>query len=122
MPELLGEAAAGRKQSRHEYLYWEFVGQTAVRSGDWKAIQTKPNGPWELYNLAADVSERNDLAAKNPEILTRLQGYAKAAHTPVAEGTFARTDLHERDRAAKFGGAAPPAKAKGKKKGGSDSP
>ena len=122
VPELLGEAAAGRKQSRHEYLYWEFVGQTAVRSGDWKAIQTKPNGPWELYNLAADVSERNDLAAKNPEILTRLQGYAKAAHTPVAEGTFARTDLHERDRAAKFGGAAPPAKAKSKKKGGSDSP
>lgn len=116
VPELLGESAAGRKQARHEYLYWEFVGQTAVRSGDWKAIQMKPDAPWELYNLATDVSEANNLAARNPDVLARLQGYARAAHTPVVEGTFARTDLHERDRAAKFGGNAPSQKAKGRKK------
>ena len=116
VPELLGEAAAGRKQARHEYLYWEFVGQTAVRAGDWKAIRMKPDAPWELYNLANDVGERHDLAARHPDVLTRLQAYAKAAHTPVVEGTFSRTDLHERDRAAKFGGNPPPAKAKSKKK------
>ena len=40
-PELIGESAAGRRQEKHEYLYWEFVGQTAVRSGNWKAIQPK---------------------------------------------------------------------------------
>ncbi len=116
VPELLGESAAGRKQGRHEYLYWEFVGQTAVRAGDWKAIRMKPDAPWELYNLASDVSERNDLAARHPDVLARLQAYAKAAHTPVVEGTFSRTDLHERDRAAKFGGNPPPEKKKSKKK------
>ncbi len=116
VPELLGETAAGRKQGRHEYLYWEFVGQTAVRAGDWKAIRMKPDAPWELYNLASDVSERNDLAARHPDVLARLQAYAKAAHTPVVEGTFSRTDLHERDRAAKFGGNPPPEKKKSKKK------
>lgn len=116
VPELLGEAAAGRKQARHEYLYWEFVGQTAVRAGDWKALRMKPEAPWELYHLASDVSEQNDLAARHPDVLARLQGYAKAAHTPVVEGTFSRTDLHERDRAAKFGGNPPPEKKKSKKK------
>jgi arylsulfatase A-like enzyme len=116
LPELIGESAAGRRQEKHEYLYWEFVGQTAVRSGDWKAIQPKAGAAWELYDLKNDVSERNDLAARHPDILARLQGYAKAAHAPVVEGTFTSTELHERDRAAKFGGNPPPAKGKGKKK------
>jgi arylsulfatase A-like enzyme len=117
VPELLGAAAAGRPQAQHKYLYWEFVGQIAVREGDWKAIQPKAGAPWELYDLARDVSERQDLAARHPDVLARLQGYAREAHTPVVEGTFASTDLHERDRAAKFGGNPPPAKAKARKKG-----
>jgi arylsulfatase A-like enzyme len=117
VPELLGEQAAGRPQAKHKYLYWEFVGQVAVREGDWKAIQPKAGAPWELYDLARDVSERDDLAARQPDVLARLQGYAREAHTPVVEGTFASTDLHERDRAAKFGGNPPSAKAKARKKG-----
>jgi arylsulfatase A-like enzyme len=117
VPELLGAAAAGRPQAQHKYLYWEFVGQVAVREGNWKAIQPKAGAPWELYDLARDVSERQDLAARHPDVLARLQGYAREAHTPVVEGTFASTDLHERDRAAKFGGNPPPAKAKARKKG-----
>jgi arylsulfatase A-like enzyme len=117
VPELLGAAAAGRPQAQHKYLYWEFVGQIAVREGDWKAIQPKAGAPWELYDLARDVSERNDLAARHPDVLARLQGHAGQAHTPVVEGTFTSKELHERDRAAKFGGNPPPAKAKARKKG-----
>ena len=117
VPELLGAAAAGRPQAQHKYLYWEFVGQVAVREGNWKAIQPKAGAPWELYDLARDVSERNDLAARHPDVLARLQGHAGQAHTPVVEGTFTSTELHERDRAAKFGGNPPPAKAKARKKG-----
>jgi arylsulfatase A-like enzyme len=114
VPEMLGAAAAGRPQAQHKYLYWEFVGQVAVREGDWKAIQPKAGAPWELYDLAREVSERHDLAARHPDVLARLQGHARAAHTPVVEGTFTSTELHERDRAAKFGGNPPPAKTKGK--------
>lgn len=111
VPELIGEAA-GRKQAQHPYLYWEFMGQVAVRSGDWKAILPKVGGAWELYDLKRDVSETKDLASTHPEILSRLQGYATEAHQPAVEGTFTNTALHERDRAAKFGGNPPPAKTK----------
>jgi len=103
VPELIGESAAGRKQPQHEYLYWEIGGQTAVRMDHWKAIQPR-GGDWELYDLSNDVSETSNLAAGNPELLAKLKKFAAEAHTPVVEGTFSNTTLHERDRQAKFGG------------------
>ncbi len=103
LPELIGETAAGRKQGQHEYLYWEIGGQTAVRAGSWKAVQSREKAPWELYDLKADVSETRDLAKERADVLARLKGFATAAHAPVVPGTYTRTDLHQRDRAAKFG-------------------
>ncbi len=103
VPELLGEQAAGRKQVQHEYLYWELGQQTAVREKHWKAIQPRRNGPWELYDLNRDISETNNIAGDHPDVLARLQGYAKEAHEPVREGTFHNRAIHERDRRAKFG-------------------
>jgi arylsulfatase A-like enzyme len=110
LPELIGEKAAGRAQARHKYLYWEIAGQTAVREGTWKAVQPGPKAAWELYDLAADVSESKDLAAEKPDILTRLKAYAAEAHQPAQPGTYSRTDLHQRDRAAKFGDHPPAVK------------
>src|SRR5207253_5084531 len=81
-PELLGEKAAGRKQPQHEYLYWEHVQQVAVRQGPWKAIQPSKNSDWELYNLAADISETKNLAAERSELLAQLKTFAQQAHTP----------------------------------------
>lgn len=103
VPELIGEKAAGRQQTSHEYLYWEIGGWTAIRQGNWRAVRPKPNQVWELYDLSADPSESKDLAAEQPAILKRLTELATKAHEPVREGTFASTDLHERDRRAKFG-------------------
>jgi hypothetical protein len=74
----------------------------------WKAIQPRQNAKWELYDLAQDVSEQHDLAAKQPEMLAKLQAFAKEAHEPVEEGTFFDRDIHEKDRRAKYGGKAPP--------------
>ena len=42
----------------------------AVRSGDWKLRIVKEKT--ELYNLAKDISESNNLASENPEIVKRL--------------------------------------------------
>ncbi len=121
VPELLGEQAAGRKQQTHEYLYWELSGQTAVRMGQWKAVRPSPKAAWELYDLDKDVSESKDLAAKQPEVLAKMKGFAQAAHEDVRPGTFQDRANHEKDRRAKFGGKAQPrqpkAKAKGKAKG-----
>lgn len=107
LPELIGEAMAGHKQAQHEYLYWEFRGQIAVRMGAWKAVQPQKSAEWELYDLSSDISETKDLASKHPEMLAKLKGYARVAHAPAVEGTFSSTEMHERDRAAKFGDKKP---------------
>jgi len=109
VPELLGEAAVGRPQKQHEYLYWELGQQTAIRMGHWKAIRPRPTQPWELHDLATDISEKHDVAAANPGLLARLQALAEKAHEPVREGVFHDTELHERDRRAKFGETSLPA-------------
>jgi len=116
VPELIGEAVAGRKQPAHEYLYWETGGWSAIRQGNWRAVRSKANQPWELYDLAADPSESNNVASAQPEILAKLTALAEKAHVPAVEGTFSTTERHERDRRAKFGkqdeAAAPKQKTK----------
>jgi arylsulfatase A-like enzyme len=86
VPTLLGESAAGRAQKQHEAMYWEDPRSRAVRMGDWKAIQPKPKAPFELYNLAEDIEEKHDQAAKYPEILAKLKARAEAEHVPAVVG------------------------------------
>ena len=40
---------------------------SAIRAGDWKLLEYFEDGHTELYNLAEDISEANDLAAKKPD-------------------------------------------------------
>jgi len=54
---------------------WELFGHRGIRQGDWKAVFIlPPQGPgrWQLYNLANDLGETNDLAASNPDKLSEL--------------------------------------------------
>ena len=49
------------------------IGPTCtVRNGDWKLIYFYDSGKKELYNIAADISEKTDLTAQHPEIVKRL--------------------------------------------------
>ena len=75
-------------------------------TGLWKAIQTKPDRPWELlYGLSKDISESTDIAAKHPERLAKMKTFAKASHEPVRTGEYLdpKRTRHERDRKAKCG-------------------
>lgn len=67
-PTLLGK----KGQKEHDFLYWEFheTDQIGVRQGDWKLVVK--HGIPELYNLASDIHEDHDIAAKHPEIVSRL--------------------------------------------------
>jgi arylsulfatase A-like enzyme len=103
LPELIGAEAAGREQQKHEFLYWEYGSQVAVRMDDWKAIQPKKNGPWELYDLSTDVSETTNIADDQPDVLARMKQFAEKSHEPVQAGTFTDRTRHERDRKAKWG-------------------
>jgi arylsulfatase A-like enzyme len=103
LTELLGEEATGHPQREHEYLYWEYGNQTAVRMGDWKAIQPKKDGPWELYDLSKDISEAHNIAGEHPDVLKKMQAFAVESHLPWEPGTFSTMKLQDRDRAAKWG-------------------
>jgi arylsulfatase A-like enzyme len=85
LPYLTGKAAG----VPHETLSWRMGPQMAIRQGDWKLVKYDRNveGPVQkserkagppvtaakLYNLAADVGEANDLAAKHPEKVQELE-------------------------------------------------
>ena len=57
----------GQKRPPHETLCWALFGNRAVRQGDWKLVWGASDRRWELYDLAADRTETNDLAAEHPE-------------------------------------------------------
>jgi arylsulfatase A-like enzyme len=44
----------------------------AIRKGHWKLIEFFDTGRKELYDLADDISEQNNLAGKNPQKVTEL--------------------------------------------------
>ncbi len=45
----------------------------AVRRGDWKLVHNHPNEPLQLYNLATDPLEKNNLAATEPQKYNELK-------------------------------------------------
>jgi arylsulfatase A-like enzyme len=55
-----------------DVLFWEHHGNRGARKGDWKLV-AKMNEGWELYDMHADRSELNDLAAEQPEIVAELK-------------------------------------------------
>ena len=61
------------EENVNDVLFWEHFGSRALRKGDWKAVKLDGNSNWELYNLAEDRTELNDLAATNPEKLEELK-------------------------------------------------
>jgi arylsulfatase A len=78
-----------KKQTQHNYLYWEFHendGRQAVRWKNWKAVKLNvskdANASVELYNLETDPSEKNNVAAKYPVIAKQLDDMIKQSHKP----------------------------------------
>lgn len=65
-------AIKGETVSLHEYMYWEHQNNRAIRRGDWKAVRDQSGGPWELYNVAEDRSERRNRASEYPALLKEL--------------------------------------------------
>jgi arylsulfatase A-like enzyme len=59
----------GAKSPHKAYFYYRGNNLEAVRGGKWKLRRTKKT---ELYDLQADISERNNVAAEHPAIVKRL--------------------------------------------------
>jgi arylsulfatase A-like enzyme len=68
----------------HEFLFWRYGAQMAIRKGDWKITKavSRPGQPrrlrarrsseGQLYNLAKDIGEKTDVAAEHPEVVKEL--------------------------------------------------
>jgi arylsulfatase len=94
-------------KERHTTQYFEMMGNRGIYHDGWMASTTplrlpwittgaepNPNDfKWELYNVAEDFSQANDLAAKNPEKLKELQAIfdveAKKYNVYPLDSTFA---------------------------------
>jgi arylsulfatase A-like enzyme len=74
--------------SKHDTQYFEMFANRAIYHDGWVAATTPPAAPWilgtaklpdindykwELYNIAEDYSEYNDLASKMPDKLKEMQ-------------------------------------------------
>ncbi|NOD48492.1 sulfatase-like hydrolase/transferase [Ruegeria sp. HKCCD5849] len=93
--------------------YFEMLGNRAIYSDGWMATTTPPEAPWvsvvkptdvitewdwELYNVAEDFTQANNLAAENPEKLAELQllFYGEAAKydvLPIVSSKVERMDV-----------------------------
>jgi len=77
VPLLRGEAMGDR-----DTLFWHFphyrqgydgvTPYSIIRQGDWKLIKRYEGPQYELFDLAADVGEENDLAAAHPDKVVAL--------------------------------------------------
>ena len=67
----LTPAFEGKKINREQPIHLLFAADRGLRDGDWKIVSFKSEA-WELYNVAEDRTELNDLAAQEPERLAAM--------------------------------------------------
>ncbi|MCK4294744.1 MAG: sulfatase-like hydrolase/transferase [Planctomycetes bacterium] len=91
-------AARKGAKSPHEAFYYYYRDRLqAVRSGKWKlhlprkqkrSRDKKPEQwPARLYDLEADIAEKNDLTAKHPAVVKRLLALAEKAKQDLGDGS-----------------------------------
>ncbi|MEN8784473.1 MAG: arylsulfatase [Akkermansiaceae bacterium] len=85
------------EQKNHKHLYWEYVGQTAVRMNNWKAYKAK-RGEWELFDLSRDIEENVDLSKSEPDVLNQLIALAESSHKAIKPGKVYDRELVGKDR------------------------
>jgi len=67
----LAPAFSGNPLNRSNPIFWEHEGNRAIRIGNWKLVSKHP-GDWELYDMATDRTEMNDLASEQPERVAEM--------------------------------------------------
>ena len=90
-------AGAKGARSPHEAFFYYYMAQLqAVRSGNWKLYlpldakwasfggRTRKS-PAALYDLAADIGETSNLAARHPEVVARLMALAEKARADLGD-------------------------------------
>ncbi len=71
---------------RHEFLYWDYGHcrqryDQAVRWKDWKGIRLGRGGAIQLYDLAVDIGEKNNVAMQHLDVLQQIARIMDTAAT-----------------------------------------
>jgi len=120
----LTPAFEGKKINREQPIHLLFAADRGLRDGDWKIVSFKSEA-WELYNVAEDRTELNDLAAQEPERLAAMvekwtQMSRDVLHAP--ERSYAPTGkaqpVHTNREWTKFDKEAPTGNTKKRKRAG----
>lgn len=73
----------GQQRATNAPLFWEHEGHRAVRLNEWKLVARR-NQDWELYDIVADRTESNNLAATHPakvkELSALYDDWARRCH------------------------------------------
>jgi arylsulfatase A-like enzyme len=98
---LLPFLSGSNKARPHDRLFWRFGRQAAVRMGDWKLLRQQ-EGEWELYNLAADIGEKDNLASTNAARAKELLSAYNEWDAQLAQPKWGQVNRQQR-RATKRG-------------------
>ena len=90
----------GQSRARTKPLLWEWrfniaghvsnrSPQLAIREGNWKLLMNPDRSRVELYDIPRDRLQADNLAAKHPEIVTRLSRQLLAWHAQLPGATLA---------------------------------
>jgi len=75
-------------------LFYSFQNKSFIRNGDWKLvyIEREDGDKVELYNLADDIGEQNDLSSVHPEMAKEMFGRLQAWQKEVWAGVTLVSD------------------------------
>ena len=86
----------GKPSPRTEVIYNIEPFRAGVREGDWKLIWRTPlPQAVELYNIALDPSEKNNVAAQNPDKVAELQKRADELAAVQVKPLLLQTEFQE---------------------------
>jgi arylsulfatase A-like enzyme len=86
--------SASAPSPRTEIVYNIEPFRAGVRQGDWKLIWRTPlPAALELYNIALDPSEKNDVAATHPEQVSALQRRANELAASMEKSLLLQTEF-----------------------------
>ncbi len=74
----------GKALGKRPPIHLLFNQDRGLRDGDWKVVSFRGQ-PWEIYNIANDRTELNDLASREPKRLNKMVGQWHRIATDVLE-------------------------------------